>query len=76
MNINELDEIAKANSGLTSWHCNIPADSIRELIVAYRELVDAAKPFTSADTVDETSGTIPLMEALSDALDTAKRLGV
>ena len=36
-----------------------------------RELIDAAKPFTSGDVVDETSGTIPLMERLEDAIEAA-----
>lgn len=41
MNINEMESLAKANSGLISWPCNIPADSILELISAYREAVAA-----------------------------------
>ena len=32
------------------------------------ELRDAAKPFTSGDIVDETTGTIPLMERLEVAI--------
>lgn len=33
------------------------------------DLIAAAKPFTSGDVVDETSGTIPLMEALRKAIE-------
>jgi hypothetical protein len=36
-------------------------------------LIAAAKPFTSGDVVDETSGTIPLMEALQKAIDAAEK---
>ncbi len=36
------------------------------------ELIDAAKPFTSGDIVDETTGTIPLMERLERAIDEAE----
>ncbi len=37
-----------------------------------RELIEAARPFTSGDTVTETSGTIPLMEALEDVIEKAE----
>ena len=33
-----------------------------------KRLVKAAKPFTSGDVVDETDGTIPLMEELEEAI--------
>jgi hypothetical protein len=36
-------------------------------------LIAAAKPFTSGDVVDETSGTIPLMEELRKAIEAAER---
>jgi hypothetical protein len=36
--------------------------------VAVKELRDASEPFTSGDTVDETGGTIPLMERLENAI--------
>ena len=36
-------------------------------------LIAAAKPFTSDDVVDETSGTIPLMESLRKAIAAAER---
>jgi len=46
-------------------------------IAAEREALDrlviAAQPFTSPDVVDETSGTIPLMEELAAALEDAER---
>ena len=38
-----------------------------------RELIEAARPFTSGNTVDETSGTIPLMERLSEAIRNAEK---
>ena len=41
MNINELEELAKANVGLTSWQCNIPADQILDLTAAYKEAIAA-----------------------------------
>lgn len=37
--------------------------------VAVKELRDASEPFTSGDTVDETGGTIPLMERLGSAIE-------
>jgi hypothetical protein len=39
---------------------------------ALRQLIEAAKPFTSGDVVTETSGTIPLMEALERAIHEAE----
>lgn len=41
MNINEMESLAKANSGLISWQCNVPADEISELIAAYRGAIAA-----------------------------------
>jgi hypothetical protein len=38
------------------------------------ELIEAAKPFLSADVVDETSGTIPLTQKLAAAIDAAEEL--
>jgi len=35
----------------------------------YKDVAEAAKPFLSGDVVDETCGTIPLMEALEKALN-------
>lgn len=46
--------------------------SHKELIVL--ELIQAAEPFTSGDTVDETSGTVPLMDRLEKALKKAKEI--
>ena len=37
------------------------------------ELIAAAEPFLSPDVVDETSGTIPLMERLRLAIEAAKK---
>ncbi len=37
--------------------------------VKIKELIEAAKPFLSGDVVDETSGTIPLMDRLENAID-------
>jgi hypothetical protein len=34
-----------------------------------KELIEAAKPFLSGYTVDETTGTFPLMERLEEAID-------
>jgi len=40
-----------------------------------KELLEAAIPFTSGDTVDETSGTIPLMIRLEHAIEVAQAEG-
>jgi len=39
-----------------------------------QELIEAARPFTEDTTVTETSGTIPLMYALEQAIEAAKNL--
>ena len=39
-----------------------------------RGLILAAKPFLSGDVVDETSGTIPLMETLEDAIESMEAI--
>ena len=39
-----------------------------------RDLIEAARPFTSGDVVDETCGTMPLMEALENAIEQAQEL--
>lgn len=36
---------------------------------AIQDLVAAAKPFTNGNVVDETTGTIPLMERLQQAIE-------
>lgn len=36
------------------------------------ELIDAARPFTSSDIVDETTGTIPLMDRLDNCIKRAE----
>jgi len=43
-------------------------------ISTIRKLIEAAKPFTSGETVTETSGTIPLMEELEDAIEAAEAI--
>jgi hypothetical protein len=40
---------------------------------ALQRLIAAAKPFLSGDVVDETTGTIPLMQALQDAITAAEK---
>ena len=76
MNINEMESLAKANSGLISWPCNIPADSILELISAYREAVaalsDPALYCSDTTYCDEFC----CREKQRNALATAKHLGV
>ena len=34
-----------------------------------KELIESAKPFLSGDVVDETCGTIPLMDRLEKAIE-------
>lgn len=46
-------------------------DKEREVLL---ELIEAASPFTSGDTVDETDGTIPLMYRLEWAIYEARLL--
>jgi hypothetical protein len=43
--------------------------NIREALQA---LIEAARPFTSGDVVDETTATIPLMAELQAAIDAAE----
>jgi hypothetical protein len=43
-------------------------------ISTIRKLIEAAKPFTSDETVTETSGTIPLMEELEDAIEAVEAI--
>lgn len=40
---------------------------------AVQRLIAAAKPFTDGNIVDETSGTIPLMEELRKAIEAAEK---
>lgn len=40
---------------------------------ALKALIDAAKPFTDQNIVDETYGTIPLMERLKKAIEDAEK---
>jgi hypothetical protein len=58
----DFDSAAVENIGETM-------KSIRETLQA---LIEAAKPFTSGDVIDETTGTIPLLEALQAAIDAAE----
>lgn len=46
----------------------------KEQIECVRKLIAAAKPFLSGDVVDETSGTIPLLEQLEDAISDAENM--
>ncbi len=39
-----------------------------DLVKAILELIEASRPFTGGDVVDETSGTIPLMDRLEEAI--------
>lgn len=39
-----------------------------------RELIKAARPFTDGDIVDETSGTVDLMDRLESAIRDAETL--
>ena len=41
---------------------------IYNFAIAVKELKDAAEPFTRDDVVDETTGTIPFIERLEDAI--------
>ena len=50
---------------------NTMNDQDRAILV---ELIKAAQPFASGDIVDETSGTLPLMARLVDALARARAL--
>ena len=43
-----------------------------KLIEAVRVLIDAAKPFLKDTVVTETSGTIPLMDRLEEAIEEAQ----
>ena len=43
------------------------------LIEALKALVEAAKPFLDDTVVTETSGTIPLLDKLQEAIDDAQR---
>jgi len=38
-----------------------------------QELIEASEPFLSSDIVDETSGTIPLVERLREAIEAARK---
>jgi len=72
MNINELEKLAIAHAGLTSWQCNAPADETIQLIAAYRESVSALErcyDYRYCLTVADT-------EIVDSALDTAMRLGI
>ena len=42
------------------------------VIEVLRELIRAAKPFLDDTVVDETAGTIPLLEALEKAIEKAE----
>jgi 2-methylisocitrate lyase-like PEP mutase family enzyme len=42
------------------------------LLAALLSLIEAARPFTSPEVVDETTGTVPLMDALDEAIRRAE----
>jgi hypothetical protein len=46
--------------------------SSSRLIEAIKALVEAAKPFLKDTVVTETSGTIPLLDKLQEAIDDAQ----
>ena len=41
---------------------------VAELEAALSDLIDASKPFTSGDIVDELCATVPLMERLENSI--------
>ena len=43
-----------------------------QIVSIIKELIEAAKPFLSGDVVDETSGTILLIERLEQAIETGE----
>ena len=43
------------------------------LIEAVKALIEAAKPFLNDTVVTETSGTIPLLDKLQEAIDDVQR---
>lgn len=45
-----------------------------EVLKALEKLATASRPFLSGDVVDETSGTIPLMRELEQAIEEAECL--
>jgi len=47
---------------------------IDDLESILNKLIEASIPFTSGDTVDETCGTMPLMELLEDTINQSKKL--
>lgn len=44
------------------------------MIEELKELIDAARPFTSGDIVDELCATVPLMERLESAIKAAEEV--
>lgn len=47
---------------------------VDDLELMLNKMIEASMTFTSGDTVDETCGTIPLMELLEDAINQSKKL--
>ena len=83
MNINELEELAKAQPKgrvKSDYLAAANPSAILELIAAYRESVAAldinTKLFDQYDSCHKLSITEPARKRARDALDTAKRLGV
>lgn len=45
-----------------------------EQLQAITELIEAARPFLDTNIVDETSGTLPLMDRLKQAIEQAEEV--
>jgi hypothetical protein len=54
------------------WADSVTIAEITQLRAALVELMSASEPFTDPDIVDETDGTIPLMDRLEEALTRCK----
>ena len=68
----QLYAIEQGNAGRLAALDDLHAE-IRRLKDLLKRLAEAAEPFTSGDTVDETSGTIPLMCTLEDVLEEVEK---
>jgi len=69
----EFAEAEAAIKAAIAWTRMEERAAIMALRVALDRLIAAAQPFTSRDIVDETSGTIPLMEELAAAIEAARK---
>lgn len=50
------------------------ANLLKDSKLILKNLINASRPFVSGDVVDGTSGTIPLMERLKSAIESAESL--